>query len=312
MRILIVCSGNAPNFEFQKHQAFIYDQVEALKRLDNSLQFDCFFIRGKGLTGYLSCLKKLKQQLQDHSYQAVHAHVAMAGMLANLQRKVPVITTFHGSDINEPTLRVIAALVERLSYRTIYVSPIMTAKAIFGQLDKRDIIPCGVDFSLFRPMPKSECRAQLGLSPNKRYVLFSSSFDNPVKNYPLAKAAVERLQDDSVELLELKNYNRQEVAMLFSAVDVALMTSHSEGSPQFVKEALACNCPIVLTDVGDVRLLLSNIAGCYITSFEPAAVADALRRALTQTAPVTARGHVQHLDNLIIARQIRNVYRQLQ
>lgn len=312
MRILIVCSGNRPNFEFQKHQAFIYDQVEALKQVDDSLQFDYFFIKGQGLSGYLSCLKTLKQQLQDRAYQAVHAHVAMSGMLANLQRRVPVITTFHGSDINEPKLRAISALVERLSRRTIYVSPVLAEKAPFGQPMKRVVIPCGVDFSLFKARPKPECRAQLGLSSDKCYVLFSSNFDNPVKNYALAKAAVERLQNDSVELLELKNYTRQEVAMLFSAVDVALMTSFSEGSPQFVKEALACNCPVVSTDVGDVRLLLCNIPGCYITSFKPANVADNLRRALTPTGLITPRGYIQHLDNLVIARQIRNVYRQLQ
>lgn len=308
MRILIVCSGNAPNFDFQKHQAFIYDQVNALKQLDKTLQFDFFFISGKGLTGYLSCRQKLVDQLNSHAYHCIHAHVATSGVLANLQRRVPVVTTFHGSDINVPVLRAVSLLADVLSHRTIYVSQTLAEKAIYSRKTKRTVIPCGVDFDLFRPRPKQQSRQQMGLAPDKRYVLFSSNFYNAVKNYPLAKAAIEQLQDETVELLELKNYTRQQVALLLSAVDVALMTSYSEGSPQFVKEALACTCPIVSTDVGDVRLVMGNIPGCYITSYDAADVAEKIRRVLTSTIPVVSRERISQFDNRLIARQVREVY----
>jgi teichuronic acid biosynthesis glycosyltransferase TuaC len=162
MRILIVCSGNAPNFNLQLHQAFIYDQVEALKRLDNTLQFDYFFIKGKGPAGYLSCLKKLINQVKSQTYQCIHAHVAMPGLLANLQRVVPVVTTFHGSDINVPKLRVASLLVELLSYRTIYISQQLVKKALYTRYGKQAVIPCGVDFDLFRPRSKQESRREMG------------------------------------------------------------------------------------------------------------------------------------------------------
>ncbi|QHV95260.1 glycosyltransferase [Spirosoma endbachense] len=311
MRILIVCSGNAPNFDFQLHQAFIYDQVEALKQLDSTLQFDFFFIRGKGLTGYLSCLKNLSDQLKSQAYHCVHAHVALSGLLANLQRQVPVVTTFHGSDINVPLLRGVSLLVEMLSRRTIYISHRLVEKAIYAGKAKRSVIPCGVDFALFRPRPKQQSREQLGLSLNKRYILFSSSFDITVKNYPLAKAALRLLHDETIELLELKNYTRKLVALLLSAVDLALMTSYSEGSPQFVKEALACNCPVVSTDVGDVRLVMGDIPGCHITSYDSADVAEKIRLVLSNTAPVVSRGHIQQFDKQLIAKQVRGVYQQL-
>jgi teichuronic acid biosynthesis glycosyltransferase TuaC len=311
MRILIVCSGNAPNFDFQLHQAFIYDQVEALKQLDSTLQFDFFFIRGKGLTGYLSCLKTLSDQLKSQAYHCVHAHVALSGLLANLQRQVPVVTTFHGSDINVPLLRGVSFLVEVLSRRTIYISHRLVEKAIYAGKTKRSVIPCGVDFALFRPRLKQQSREQLGLSSDKRYILFSSGFDLTVKNYPLAKAALRLLHDETIELLELKNYTRKVVALLLSAVDVALMTSYSEGSPQFVKEALACNCPVVSTDVGDVRLVMGDIPGCYITSYDAADVAEKIRLVLTNTNPVVSRGHIQQFDKQLIAKQVRGVYQQL-
>ncbi|GAB3279161.1 hypothetical protein GCM10027347_53740 [Larkinella harenae] len=292
------------------HQAFVYDQVEALKQLDPTLQFDYFFIRGKGIPGYLSSFSKLVDQLQTCSYDGIHAHVTMSALLANLQRSVPVITTFHGSDINVLPVRIISLLVELLSYRTIYISPHLFTKAIYARSGKAAIIPCGVDFDLFKPRLKSVSRQQLGLVKTKKYVLFSSCFTNTVKNYPLAKAAVAMLEGD-VELLELKNYSREQVALLLTAVDVALLTSHSEGSPQFIKEALACNCPVVSTRVGDVELVLSPIAGCYLTSHDPADVADKLRTVLKNPEPIASRELVRRFDNRLIAQQVRDVYQQL-
>ena len=311
MRILIVCSGNAPNFNFQKHQAFIYDQAEALKRVNTKLLIDYFFITGKGITGYLSCLGTLRDQLECHQYDLIHAHVALSGLLANLQRKVPVVTTFHGSDINVPTLRLASSVVDLLSSKTIYISKALAEKAFYAGKDKQTVIPCGVDFDLFTPRLKADSRKRLGLSVSKRFILFSSAFTVAVKNYPLARAAVDLVQDGSTELLELANYSRSEVALLFTAVDVALMTSFSEGSPQFIKEALACNCPVVSTDVGDVRLVMERIAGCYICSYEPADVADKLRKALALTSPIDARPHIQRFSNQLIAGQIHSIYQQL-
>lgn len=312
MRILIVCSGNAPGFDVQKHQAFVYDQVEALRQLDETLQFDYFFINRKGVTGYLSCLKKLTDQLTAQSYDWVHAHVAMSGLLANLQRRVPVITTFHGSDINVPSLSILSLFVELLSRRTIYISQNLVEKAIYANARKGAVIPCGVNFALFVPRSKQQSRQQLGLSTDKRYVLFASNFDTAVKNYPLAKSAVSLLGDDMVELLELKNYTRSDVALLLTAVDVALMTSFSEGSPQFVKEALACNCPVVTTDVGDVRQVMGMIPGCYITSYEPIDVAEKLQQVLNNTVPIASRDYIHQLNNQLIAGQVRTIYQEIQ
>lgn len=311
MRLLIVCSGNAPQFDVKRHQAFVYEQVEAVKELDKTLELDYFFITGKGVTGYLLCLKALTVQLKQHKYDGIHAHVATSALLANLQRRVPVVTTFHGSDINVPGIRILSLFVGILSKKTIYITHRLAEKAIYADQNKLAIIPCGVNLMLFKPACKSKSRQQLGLSLDKKYILFSSGFDNPVKNYPLARSAVNLLADDTITLIELKNYTRQEVALLFTAVDVALMTSFSEGSPQFVKEALACNCPVVSTDVGDVRFVLKNIAGCYVSSYEPEDVAHKLRQALALTTPIDARQHIQRFDNRVIAQQIHSIYQQI-
>lgn len=310
MRILIVCSGNALNFDVRKHQAFIYDQVESLKELDATLEFDYFFITGKGFRGYLACLPRLLQQLRYRQYHLIHAHVVMASLLANLQRAVPVISTFHGSDINNPWLRVLSLLASALSRQTIYVSQRLKDKAMYTPTKTSFVIPCGVNFTLFTPRSKLQSRQPLGLSPGRTYILFSSHFSNPVKNYALARNAVALLDDDTITLLELTNYSREDVALLLTAVDLALITSHSEGSSQFLKEALACNCPVVSTDVGDARLVMSGIAGCYLTASEPKAVATSIRNALAYPHSIQSREHIAHFDNQLIAQQIRDVYYQ--
>jgi teichuronic acid biosynthesis glycosyltransferase TuaC len=309
MNILIVCSGNFENFDYKIHQSFIYEQVNAVNKLDPNINFDQFFIKGKGIKGYLKNLRKLKEQIRNKNYNYIHAHFAFSSLLANLQRKTPVITSFHGSDINNKRNRFISAVVELLSKKTIYVSEDLLKRSLFKAKKNSFVIPCGVDMDLFKPASKKSSREIMGLDRDKKYILFSSSFSNKVKNYPLARAAVDLLSETDTELLELKNYNRDEVATLMNAVDVALMTSFSEGSPQFVKEALACNCRLVSTDVGDVKSIINNIEGCFITSFDVKDVAEKLKMALDYKKPLNARGHLERYDNKSIAVKIRDLYR---
>ncbi len=311
MKILIVCSGNAPNFEFQKHQAFIYDQVTAVKKADISIEFDYFFIKGKGIKGYLGCLKELKKRLKTERYHCIHAHFAISALLANLQRNVPVVATFHGSDINHIKLRFVSLCVEILSRKTIYVSGELSRIAFYASKKKAEVIPCGVDFCQFFPRTKADSKKQLGLSTNKKYILFSSYFENKVKNYPLAKEALTILNDATIELLELKGYSRAEAAVLFTAVDAALMTSFTEGSPQFVKEAIACNCPVVSTDVGDVKTVIGNIEGCFIASYEPKDVAEKIMRSIRYGELTNGREHIAHFDNREIAQKLITLYHQI-
>ena len=151
----------------------------------------------------------------------------------------------------------------------------------------------------------------MGLSTQKKYILFSAAFNNTIKNYPLAKAALDRMGNSNIELLELKNFTRKEVAVLLNAADLALMTSFSEGSPQFVKEAMACNLPIVSVDVGDVKELLGDTEGTYICSYDSRDVADKIKQALNFAKRTNGREKIQHLDSRVIAEEIIAVYKSI-
>jgi teichuronic acid biosynthesis glycosyltransferase TuaC len=311
MRLLIVCSGNTSkdqHFDLKIHQAFIYEQVESLKLLN--VECDYFLIRSKGLLGYLKHFNSLKKALQNN-YDLIHAHNGLCGFIANLQREIPVITTFHGSDINLTFLRLVSYFPLWKSSYNIFVSAGQLKKVLFRK--KIDVIPCAVDTKTFFPMV-DELKYSYNISENqKKIILFSSSFCNNIKNYPLAIASIKKLNTENIELLELKNKSRNEVCLLMNTSNLLLLTSFSEGSPQVIKEAMACNCPIVSTDVGDVREIIGDTEGCYITTFDPSDIAEKISLAL-QFSQTKGRTNGREriiklgLDTESIAKRIFEVY----
>ena len=100
-----------------------------------------------------------------------------------------------------------------------------------------------------------------------RHIVFSSAFDNKVKNAPLAKSVTSKIPN--CKLVELKGYDKEQINLILNASDLLLVTSFSETGPIIVKEALACDCPIVSTDVGDVSQIISNVPNTYISSYDP-------------------------------------------
>lgn len=306
MKVLIVCSGNAKNFSFQINQAFIYDQVNAIKKLNDKIEFDYFFIKGKGWKGYLKNLKQLREKIKigDHSF--IHAHSGDSVLLASLQRIIPVVGTYHGSDLNRKKNRVLSNIANILSKKSIVVSNKLYRKLWF----KKDaqVIPCGVDFDLFYPESKEKARKLLNVPMDKAVILFSSAFTNTVKNYPLAESAINLTGYTEALVIELKGYKRNQIKDLMNAADLALMTSFREGSPQFIKEAMACNVPIVSTDVGDVRDNIGKIEGCFIASFDVNDVAQKIESAMMFKGKTKGRDYVRFLDNKIIAKKIIHLY----
>ena len=270
MRILLVCSGNRG-----EASPFIREQASQLAEV--GCVVDMFLIRGKGWYGYLKNRRALLSKIHDFRPDIVHAHSGMSALLAGTQCLAPVVATFHGSDVNVFKLRIFTRIATWLSRAQIVVSADM--KRILGK-DSVQIIPCAVDTAIFFPGDAAEARSALGWSLTDNYVLFSSAFDNAVKNAPLAKASILELQDPGVHLIELKGKSRSEVALMMNACDVALMTSYSEGSPQFVKEAMACGTPVVSTHVGDVAELSTGVDGHFIVNSNCHEVAQSLRRAI--------------------------------
>ena len=302
MRILIVASFNKGRFA-----PFIVEQVEALKKQGCTIDF--FGLQGQGLVGYLRNLPLLKQKIKAFCPDVIHAHYGLSGLFANLQRRIPVVTTYHGSDINEKKVLRFSKKAMRLSAWNVFVS--RKTLEIAKPKKKYTLLPCGIDLSDLQLTEKDEARRKMNLQTDRKYILFAGAFDVEVKNAPLAKDAVALLKEDQTELLELKGYTREEVTLLMCAADAFLLTSLMEGSPQVIKEALACGCPVVSVDVGDVRERTTGVEGCYVANTrDPEELADLLQKAMSFEGKTKGHDRIvaDGLDNRQVAKRLLEIY----
>ena len=312
MKVLIVSSVNSGQVS-----PFVYEQVESIKRL--GVEFEYHNIQGHGISGYLKNLRPLKKKIKLYQPDIIHAHYGLSGMLSLLAKgRVPLVTTFHGNDINsvhplntfKPNWnKMLSRLVHFGDNNSIFVTEDI-ANQINAKSLKSDVIPCQVNLDTFYPVGKEKAREYFKFSPLKIYVLFSSSFGTPIKNSPLAKEACQNI--DNLELIELRGYSRHEVNLLLNACDLALITSYNEGSNQFLKEAMACNRPIVSTKVGDTSFIFGNTAGCYLTRPEVSDVILNIKKAL-DFGQTTGRNRIIELglDSETISRRVFEVYKKV-
>ncbi len=151
-----------------------------------------------------------------------------------------------------------------------------------------EVLPNGVDVETFHPIGREVALAQLGWSPGVKRVLFPGRPDDPRKGYALFQASLARLKEVSNEEIEpvvLWNVEPDRVATYMNACDAMLMLSRHEGSPNVVKEALACDLPIVSVPVGDVESILEDAPGHRICSRDPEDLARGLAAVLAEPRP---------------------------
>lgn len=272
---------------------------------------DTYGIVGKGLWGYLRNFPGLKRKIHEFHPDLIHAHYGLSGLCANIQRKVPVVTTYHGSDVHSGGwVSKLSHIAMRLSAYNIFVSKKLIEMSGYKKKNAC-VLSCGLDLDVIKEMSRTQARAELGLGMNEIIGLFSSSFDNSIKNYPLAKAAIEKL--NGVKLIELKNYSRQEVNLLMNACDFQLTTSFRESGPLVVKEAMACGTPIVSVDVGDVKDIIGNTEGCYIVERTPEEIASKICQALSFKGKTSGRQRIIDLglSNDLIAKKLIAIYEEV-
>ena len=341
MKLLVIASDKGEHFV-----PFIEEQITALQQ--NGVEIVRYGVTGKGIIGYLRELSALRRVIRTERPDLIHAHYGLCGLLANLQRMAPVVTTYHGSDINVPSVLRFSKIAIRLSAYNIFVSKRNIAIAIRRKDEeakrlsgKYELLPCGINL----PEPWSELQNKLVgqltlnqwvqsvLNKEVKNILFAGAFDNKVKDPELAKEAIALcnsaigneqwvmgINDQSpianrpINLIELKGYNRNQVNALMYKCDMLLMTSKTEGSPQVIKEAMACGCPIVSVDVGDVAERTSGVEGCYIVpTREPKDIAQALLLAIAYEGKTNGREKVieMGLSNEQVAEQLIEIYKQV-
>jgi len=303
MRVLVVYSGNSG-----KISPFIKDQIDSLMK--EAIIIKEFAIIGKGIVGYLKNRKLLIKEIFSFKPDIIHAHYGFSGLLANLQGKVPVITTYHGSDINERKYFVISLFSILLSNINIYVSKELYKKASVFRKRLSYIQPCGVNLENYYPIDKIYARKLLGFNLKANYILFSSSFENKNKNYPLAKATIDGLKREGYDivLIEYKGYSRRESNLLMNAVDCLIVTSYKESGPLVIKEAMATNTPAVSVDVGDVSDVVRNVSGYIVVDYNVEDLKRAIINVININSRTVGRDSIYKYDLKKVAYRIKKIY----
>ena len=202
MNVLLVHSGNAVNSSSE--YTFVKEQGEALASL--GLHVFYYAIKGRGVRGYFSSLPGLKRAISDNRINLVHAHYGLCGALCVLQRKVPVVITFHNGETLTRKGRVISSLAARFSAYNIFVAQHIH-DGLYRIPGEYSILPCGIDLGRLEPMTKTEAITAIGLPTDIPNILFGGSFSNSRKNFPLAKEAISRLHY-KVNLIEMKGFSK--------------------------------------------------------------------------------------------------------
>lgn len=319
LKILMVTTNwPAPGGPRTSH--FIKRQADFLQAA--GVDVDVFHFRAeKNLLSYLKAWLSVRRKLRSRRYDLIHAQFGQSGLMA-LPKRIPYVVTLRGSDIlgtvsnrtggytlagkiNQGVSRFVAGRADAV----ILVSAHMR-KQLNGTKSCH-VIPSGIDFNLFRCIPRDVARRQLGLPLNERLVLFVGNPRQARKRYDVAKRAVGLLNERlPARLVVAWGAAHTDVPVFMSACDALVFTSMQEGSPNVVKEALACNLPVVSVAVGDVEQRIGGIEGCELCTDEsPESIASALARVLVRGKRIEGRTTVEHLSETSITEQVIEVYR---
>jgi teichuronic acid biosynthesis glycosyltransferase TuaC len=320
MRVLFVCSGNNQSFEIIP---FIKEQGDSLGK--EGVQVDYYPLVGKGLAGYIKAGLKLRRFLKEKHYELIHAHFTYCGWAALIGAgsRIPVVLSLMGSDANGtykgnnkvvPGSRIAAFLTWLIQpFVKAIISKSPNIEQAVYQKRKSYIIPNGVNLEKFKPVPVAAAKRGLEGDSRKK-ILFLASTTKAGKNFPLVQAALQHVSNKAIELICPYPVAHQDIPMYLNQAAVLVFPSFMEGSPNVIKEAMACNCPIVSTDVGDVKWVLGQTQGCYLATFEPKDFAAKIEQAISfqQTHGRTnGRDRILELelDMETIAHRVVSVYK---
>jgi glycosyltransferase involved in cell wall biosynthesis len=283
------------------------------------------------LSGILRNLERIKSEMARYRPTLVHAQYgSIAAGIGNLVKgSCPLIVSFCGDDLlgtpapglvwraREKFSQIIGLWAARRAAAVIVKSRNLFLALPTDVQRRATILPNGVDTKMFRPLDQSDCRDELGWDAKSKIVLFDGSWngqneDHHRKNPRLARAVVDLLsrKGHPISLQMLSNMAHDTVPLMMNAADCLLVTSLQEGSPNIVKEAMACNLPIVSVSCGDVAERLSDTRPGATCSYNPIEIADALHEVLLDGRRSNGRERLiaQGLTTESVAEQLLDIY----
>lgn len=322
MRILTVCNAY-PSAEKPWEGPAIGVQVQGLRKLGLDVHVLHLKRQALGQRVYLGAYPKIRRLFLEGKFDILHVQYGgVQGLLGSLAAGRRCVITYRGTDLHGGFAQNHG---EKIRYWTgVQCSRLAAAKCgacivvsknllsfLGSRAQKASVIPSGVDYNRFFPMDKQEARKKLGLCEDARYILFCDSGADPVKRRDLAERSFGLVRGffPKASLLLLTRVAFSEVPLYINAADVLLVTSQKEGSPNIVKEAVACNVPVVAVEAGDIGAIISGLSNCYMTPREPGAISRTLIKVLAAGRRSEGREKMRYLlDNENSCRRVLSVY----
>jgi len=315
MKVLHI-TNNYPTPNFPIFGIFVKEQIDSLTK--ESIESEVYFINGreKGKIEYVKSVFRLRIFLKKKQYDIIHCHHAFSAvclMLSGRSGKFKTIISYQNDPLNEQGKKLYGFIKKNCNAIILKNnSLIVDDKVVFYQ-------PNGVNIDFFKPIDKKECLNKLNLDTKKRYILFvSSNFVREQKRYDRFMEVIAILKDKyklkNIEVLKLINTERSLVPYYFNAASLHLLTSDFEGSPNSVKEAMACNIPVVATDVGNVNELLEGVQGSFVAKTKNAEeLAELVYKSLNFLGDVNSREVLiqKKLDIESVAKKIISIYKSI-
>jgi glycosyltransferase involved in cell wall biosynthesis len=324
LRVLAI-TNLYPTSHLPTSGTFIEQQIKGLRQVGVAVDvLFCDRIQ-EGQKAYFGLRRKLYDKVSD--WQPHIVHVMYGGVMA---RKVttavtdrPVIVSFCGTDLlGEPLVPIYSRLIRQYgvwaSYKAARLATAIIVKAknlqnaLPSDIDtsKVHVIPNGVNFDRFKPMEQEDARRILGWPRDTAVVLFGTVAGHPRKRPGLAMEAFNRMNPSEfkAEFRVMQGVPHDQVPLWLNASDVLLVTSVHEGGVNIVKEAMACNLPIVSVDVGDVRERLRGVRSSLIVDEDPDTLGRALRQIVSSRERSNGRAHLSDLTLTKVAHRLIEVY----
>jgi len=307
---------------------FVKEQVESLKKM--GVEIDVLFINGElSKLNYFKCFKRFFSTISKKKYDIIHCHHTYCAFIATLQKRIPVILTFHEGEMFSGIgiiqrikkyglwkIVVFSTMFKKFVLKRVsYLISVTKDLEKFVAKDKFSVIPLGVNLDLFKPISKKVAREKLGLPVNKKIILFPAAPNRKGKRFDIAKQSIDiiKKEDMDILLITLGNIKYEDVPYYMNAADVVLFTSDYEASPMVIKEAMACNIPIVSTDVGDTKWVIGDTEGCFICKRDPTDVATKIKMALNYGKRTEGRKKMirEGKDLISVVKKVKRVYSEL-
>jgi teichuronic acid biosynthesis glycosyltransferase TuaC len=311
MRVLLV-TGMYPTPDRPGLGGFVRDQVESLRAL-GGVEIELFVIEpGGGPARWIAAARELRRRHARDRFDVVHAHYGLAGLTAMAIRRAPHVVTFHGTDLAHP---VVGRLSRALARLIDLPAPVSTGLTRFpggglpgaGRTMPAAVLPTGVNLDRFARRDRSEARARVGLDPGRPYLLFPADPARPEKRHDRARELAEAA---GAELLGYGGIAPEQVPDLINAVNAVVATSEREGYGLAPLEALACDVPVLSTDVGIAPVALRGIDGCLCAPFDRDRWLRALEPHLADADPrIEGRARAELFDRNRMAARVFEAYR---